>query len=48
MVTNPKGETVHQHQDHIGKYGSVRRFSDKLTGTKTIGNPKLKDHGPTK
>lgn len=30
------GKTVHQHQDHIGKHGEIRRFSDEITGTKTI------------
>jgi RHS repeat-associated protein len=34
------GEIVHQHQDHMGKAGSVRTFSDQLTGTKTIGEGK--------
>jgi RHS repeat-associated protein len=29
------GEIVHQHQDHVGKSGTVRRFPDEWTGTKT-------------
>ena len=37
------GKTIHQHQDHVGKHGTVRRFSDELTGTKTIAAPKTKD-----
>ena len=37
------GKTIHQHQDHVGKHGTVRRFSDELTGTKTINAPKTKD-----
>jgi RHS repeat-associated protein len=42
-VTGQNGEVVHQHQDHIGQSGSVRRFSDELTGTTTVGEPELKD-----
>ncbi len=30
------GKIVHQHQDHIGKHGTERRFPDKWTGTKTV------------
>lgn len=37
------GKVIHQHQDHIGKHGTVRRFSDELTGTKTINAPTTKD-----
>lgn len=37
------GKLIHQHQDHIGKHGTVRRFSDELTGTKTINAPTIKD-----
>ncbi len=29
------GEIVHQHQDHVGKSGTIRRFPDEWTGTKT-------------
>ena len=37
------GKTIHQHQDHVGKFGTKRRFSDDLTGTKTINAPTTKD-----
>jgi RHS repeat-associated protein len=33
------GEVVHQHQDHRGKAGSVRRFPDEWTGTDTVNAP---------
>ena len=32
------GKIIHQHQDHIGKFGGKRRFPDVWTGTKTILN----------
>lgn len=38
-VTND-GEVIHQHQDHIGKAGSKRTFSDEWTGSKTVGQGK--------
>ncbi|BCV26828.1 MAG: hypothetical protein Sw1PiTSA_07030 [Shewanella algae] len=41
------GKTVHQHQEHVGKHGSVKRFSDELTGTETINAPKSKDRPVT-
>jgi len=37
------GKLIHQHQDHVGKHGTVRRFSDELTGTKTIDDRTTKD-----
>jgi hypothetical protein len=33
------GKTVHQHQNHIGKKGGIRQFSDEWTGSKTINAP---------
>lgn len=36
-VTN-KGQTIHQHQTHIGKHGSTRRFPENWIENKTIGN----------
>lgn len=33
------GEIVHQHQNHVGKYGGERQFPDEWTGTKTINAP---------
>lgn len=38
-VRLPDGRVVHQHQDHIGSAGSVRRFPDEWTGTPTVGDP---------
>ena len=44
------GKIVHQHQDHMGKSGSIRTFSDKLTGTnlsaKENKRPPQKTHHP--
>jgi RHS repeat-associated protein len=37
------GKLIHQHQDHVGKHGTIRRFSDKLSGTDTINAPAVKD-----
>ncbi len=31
-----QNKTVHQHQEHMGKHGGERRFSDQWTGTRTI------------
>lgn len=46
-VKSEGGEVVHGHTDHVGQNGSVRRFSDDLTGKSTIGEgrqePGLKD-----
>ena len=39
-VTSKDGEVVHGHTDHVGKNGSVRRFSDDLTGRATVGEGK--------
>jgi hypothetical protein len=33
------GQVLHQHQEHIGKYGGERRFRDEWTGTPTINAP---------
>jgi RHS repeat-associated protein len=33
------GQVIHQHQEHIGKYGGERRFPDEWTGTPTINAP---------
>ena len=33
------GQVIHQHQEHIGRYGSERRFPDGWTGTPTINAP---------
>ena len=33
------GETVHQHQNHMGKHGGERQFPHEWTGTKTINAP---------
>ena len=30
------GQIIHQHQDHVGKYGTKERFPDSWTGTETI------------
>lgn len=35
-VTDKGGNVIHQHQDNIGKAGSVRRFSDQTTGTRKV------------
>jgi YD repeat-containing protein len=46
-VTSTDGDVVHGHTEHIGENGSVRRFSDDLTGRQTIGEgrqePESKD-----
>lgn len=39
-VTSKEGEVVHGHTDHVGENGSVRRFSDDLTGRATVGDGK--------
>lgn len=39
-VTSKDGEVVHGHTDQVGKNGSVRRFSDDLTGRATVGEGK--------
>jgi len=33
------GQVIHQHREHIGKYGGERRFPDEWTGTPTINTP---------
>lgn len=38
---------IHQHTEHVGKYGSERNFPDAWTGKKTI-NPSQKEHGAIK
>jgi RHS repeat-associated protein len=38
------GKVIHQHQEHVGQYGGVRRFPDEWTGTQTINAP---PHHPT-
>ena len=36
QVTNPDGEMIHQHQEHIGKTGNVRSFPEDWREFKTI------------
>ena len=31
------GETIHQHQEHIGKEGTIRTFPEEWTRVKKIG-----------
>ena len=40
-VTSRAGEVIHQHQEHIGKEGGIRRFPDEWTGTATTGDPPI-------
>ena len=35
------GKVIHQHQEHIGKHGTERRFPDKWTGTDTINGKRV-------
>jgi RHS repeat-associated protein len=41
-VTSTDGDVVHGHTEHVGENGSVRRFSDELTGKQTIGEGQQK------
>ncbi len=35
------GKVIHQHTEHVGKYGTTRRFPDEWTGKKTIDQKKI-------
>ncbi len=43
-VVEKDGEIIHQHQEHVGKEGSTRRFPDSWTGTKSVN---ARDHVKT-
>lgn len=45
-VTDPDGNIIHQHTEHIGKDGSVRRFPDSWTGNDTIDGGEFTPNGP--